>query len=260
MALIYFLVALIATIIGSMAGLGGGVIIKPVLDSLGHYDITTIGVLSSWTVFAMAIVSILRHLKSKFSLHIKSTFYIAIGSILGGVIGQHLLGFIIDQTGERLAKVIQSLLLTLLLIFIIYYMKHSDQFRPYHIKHPIGCLMIGFILGNLSSFLGIGGGPINVALLAIFFSMQAKEAAVNSIIIILFSQASSLLSLAFSQGFGGFDLSMLYFMIPAGILGALIGSKLNLISSNELIIKVFNAVVLFVLILNIYNIFSTLLL
>ncbi len=42
MVLIYFLVALLSTICGSMAGLGGGVIIKPVLDFLGDYNIETI--------------------------------------------------------------------------------------------------------------------------------------------------------------------------------------------------------------------------
>lgn len=258
MAIIYFFVALIATIIGSLAGLGGGIIIKPMLDSLGHYDITTIGVLSSWTVFAMAIVSILKQFKNKFSIDLKSTFYIAVGSILGGVLGQYLLGFIIGQTGERLAKFTQSFILACLLIFIIYYMKHLDQFKHYHIKHPVGCITIGLILGALSSFLGIGGGPINIALLAIFFSMDAKEATVSSIVIILFSQASSLLSIAVTEGFGGFDLSMLYFMIPAGIIGGLIGSKLNILASNQVIIKVFNVVVLFVLMMNIYNIYSTL--
>lgn len=53
MVLIYFLVALLSTICGSMAGLGGGVIIKPVLDFLGDYNIETIGVLSACTIFSI---------------------------------------------------------------------------------------------------------------------------------------------------------------------------------------------------------------
>ena len=51
MVLIYFLVALLSTICGSIDGLGGGVIIKPVLDFLGDYNIETIGVLSACTIF-----------------------------------------------------------------------------------------------------------------------------------------------------------------------------------------------------------------
>ncbi|HLQ75126.1 MAG TPA: sulfite exporter TauE/SafE family protein, partial [Alloiococcus sp.] len=56
--LIYFAVGLIATIFGALAGLGGGVIIKPVLDLLGDYDVGTISVLSAATVFSMSVVSL----------------------------------------------------------------------------------------------------------------------------------------------------------------------------------------------------------
>ena len=56
------------------------------------------------------------------------------------------------------------------------------------------CVVIGFILGVMSSFLGIGGGPINLVVLYFFFSMTTKTAAQNSLYIILFSQATSFLS------------------------------------------------------------------
>ncbi|MEI3183290.1 MAG: sulfite exporter TauE/SafE family protein [Lachnospiraceae bacterium] len=39
----------------------------------------------------------------------------------------------------------------------------------------------------MSSFLGIGGGPINLVVLLYFFSMDTKAAAQNSLYIILFS-------------------------------------------------------------------------
>ena len=42
-------------------------------------------------------------------------------------------------------------------------------------------------LGILSSFLGIGGGPINLVVLFFFFSMDTKTAAQNSLYTILFS-------------------------------------------------------------------------
>ena len=46
----------------------------------------------------------------------------------------------------------------------------------------------------MSSFLGIGGGPINLVVLFYFFSMETKTAAQNSLYIILFSQITSLLT------------------------------------------------------------------
>ena len=56
MNIIYFLVGIIATTIGAISGIGGGVIIKPVLDTLGNYDISTISILSSFTRFLCQIV------------------------------------------------------------------------------------------------------------------------------------------------------------------------------------------------------------
>ena len=53
--IIYFILALLATTVGSLTGMGGGVIIKPLMDVFGGYDVQTIGVISSITVFTMAI-------------------------------------------------------------------------------------------------------------------------------------------------------------------------------------------------------------
>ena len=50
------------------------------------------------------------------------------------------------------------------------------------------------IRDRLSAFLGIGGGPINLAILSFCFSMDSKTAALNSLYIILFSQAASFIN------------------------------------------------------------------
>ena len=45
--IIYTLVILTATSLGAVAGLGGGVIIKPLLDLVGAHDAATINIYSS---------------------------------------------------------------------------------------------------------------------------------------------------------------------------------------------------------------------
>ena len=42
--IIYAIVIFIATFLGACAGLGGGVIIKPVLDFIGAHDLYDVGV------------------------------------------------------------------------------------------------------------------------------------------------------------------------------------------------------------------------
>ena len=53
---IYSLVIVIATVLGAIAGLGGGVIIKPLFDLIGAHQASTIGFYSSVAVFTMCIV------------------------------------------------------------------------------------------------------------------------------------------------------------------------------------------------------------
>lgn len=89
MLFIYFSIAICATILGSLAGLGGGIIIKPILDTIGNYNLSTVGILSSVTVFSMALVSTIEHFKSGFKINC-SIGILSIASILGGGVGEKL--------------------------------------------------------------------------------------------------------------------------------------------------------------------------
>ncbi|MCR6514371.1 sulfite exporter TauE/SafE family protein [Clostridium sp. LY3-2] len=255
MALIYFLVALVSTIAGSLAGLGGGVIIKPVLDILGNYSVQTISVLSSFTVFVMAVVSIIKQTKYGVKFETSKTIYIGFGSILGGVLGEWVLGLSLSiVNNESVISIIQNMVLAVLLTIIIIYMNNKSRFKRYKVENKIVCIIVGLSLGLLSAFLGIGGGPINVCVLSLIFSLDTKEAAINSIIIILFSQSSKLFTVLINDGFNGMDLSMLPFMIIGAILGGTLGSSLNRVLNNKTILTVFNVVIITLIGVNVYNI------
>ncbi|MCD8352587.1 MAG: hypothetical protein LUC93_18445, partial [Planctomycetaceae bacterium] len=58
--LLYLAIALCSTTAGALTGMGGGVIIKPVIDLVGHYDAASINALSSLTVLIMSVVSVAR--------------------------------------------------------------------------------------------------------------------------------------------------------------------------------------------------------
>src|SRR5690625_6928452 len=70
---IYFVIGLFASAFGALAGLGGGVIIKPVLDLLGYYDVGTIGVLSAATVLSMTCVSLLSSIKTDIKINMRQS-------------------------------------------------------------------------------------------------------------------------------------------------------------------------------------------
>lgn len=114
---------------------------------------------------------------------------------------------------------------------------------------------IGIVLGILSSFLGIGGGPINLVVLFYFFSMETKQAAMYSIYVIMFSQISSLLSTLLKGNTPPFEPQILILMIACGVLGGLAGSRINKKIENRTVDKLFMGLMGVIICINIYNIF-----
>lgn len=251
--LIYFVIILFATFIGSSAGIGGGVIIKPTLDALNMSDINTIAFISSCSVFTMAIYSSIKQTRGMKNFNFTMILLIGIGSILGGIVGNKMFLYFLDNYDENIVKAGQSLVLSLLLIVVL--LNSIYKFKTFKVENKFITFLIGLALGTVSSFLGIGGGPINVAVFLVLFSCDIKTAAIYSLVTIIFTQASSLTTTYFSGGFKRFDLELLFFAIPAALIGAFVGTKFNKKVSDETVNKLFRLATLGVIILNIYNFF-----
>lgn len=255
MEIIYFLIAILATTIGSLTGMGGGVLIKPLLDLLGHYDAATISLLSSLSVFSMSVVSIIKQFLNKTTFQLNIVIPLAIGAIIGGNIGQYLLDAIISNSeNPNLISIIQNAILCLLLLLVYFYMVNKERYPSRNLTSFSSSLCTGFVLGIISSFLGIGGGPMNVAAFIYFYSYDTKTAAISSIITIFFSQISKLCLITFTTGFSEFDLTVAPFMVIAAVSGGFIGSKLSFNFSEFQIEKAFNVTQIVIIIICIINI------
>ena len=57
---LFWMISFGASIVGAICGIGGGVIIKPVLDAFGVLSVSTISFLSGCTVLAMTCYSVIR--------------------------------------------------------------------------------------------------------------------------------------------------------------------------------------------------------
>ena len=94
MAVLFFIVSFGASIIGGICGIGGGIIIKPVLDMSGLAPLSTIGFLSSCTVLSMSLYNVSRSLAAKSKVIDTDTGTpLAIGAAIGGVLGNKLFPF-----------------------------------------------------------------------------------------------------------------------------------------------------------------------
>ncbi len=251
---IFFIIAFIATTIGSLAGLGGGIIIKPFLSALTTLDLVNINILSSVTVFVMATISIFKRRNSK-PTTIKTYKPIIIGSIFGGIVGNQIFDFLIQNINNpNLVEDFQSIMICLLLFIALF----SNQLSKYfHIDSSNkNLLATGITLAIISSFLSIGGGPINVAIFIILFSLDIKSASFISLIIIFFSQGTSLVTFSLTNTFENLFLSPLLLMIPAAIIGANLGSYLAIHLSEKKVLLTFNITLIFLIFLNIFNILT----
>jgi uncharacterized membrane protein YfcA len=248
----YFLVIIFSNMIGAISGMGGGVIIKPVLDLIGRHSVAAISFYSSVAVFIMAGVSTLRQAKNGIQLKFAPVLCVAFGAIIGGFLGNIVFDTLLSLFGKgAYVQLVQIILTILTLLFAFFYSKY--EWKSFHLQHFGWYVFCGILLGFLASLLGIGGGPINVSLLMLMFAMPIKEAAVYSICTILFSQFAKLTTIAATTGFFIYDMSMMFFIIPAAILGGVFGAKISNILAPDKVTLIFQSVILLVLLINVYN-------
>lgn len=257
MALALFFITLLTSIIGSICGIGGGVITKPVLDAMNIMTVSAISFLSGCTVLAMAVVSVGKGIRNK-QVHIdrRTIPALGVGAAVGGVVGKLVFHAVQHAAGnEHLVGMVQAALLALITILTFSYMRaqKKGRIRTLHLSHICSSAVIGLALGIFSSFLGIGGGPINLAVLSFFFSMDAKEAAGNSLCIILLSQAASLLQAFATASVPAIDPLFLCAMIAGGIIGGFAGQSINKKLSPAQVGKLFSGLLLLVTGISIYN-------
>ncbi|MDT2757456.1 sulfite exporter TauE/SafE family protein [Enterococcus asini] len=248
--LLYFVIIIFANTIGAISGMGGGVLIKPLFDAIGADSVPAITFYSTVAVFTMSIVSTLRQRKNM-TIDYSIASLVSLGAVLGGIGGNLTFEALLQLlTNEKSVQLIQ-ILLTILTIGFSYIVSGS-QWRL-GLKGRHWYVIVGLLLGFLASLLGIGGGPINVALLLLCFGMNMKAATVYSIITIFFSQLAKIVTISTTTGFSRYDLHMLYYVIPAAIIGGFLGAFFSGRLKEDYVRRVYQVVLFLVLCINAYN-------
>ncbi len=254
-AIILLIICLLASSVGAIVGAGGGVIIKPVLDMLGILPVSTVSFCSGCTVLGMSVCSLIRNRNDGVKLQIKTSTALAIGAVLGGLVGKWLFELVKNGFGnERVLGAVQAVFLTLITIGVFLYVCNKDKLPSKNVKSIFVAVIIGIFLGIISSFLGIGGGTSNVAVLFFFFSMEAKEAAKNSLYIIIFSQISSIVTALMTGSVPDFEWIHLLCMVIGGIGGALTGAAISKRIDNKGVEKILKALLIVIIMIDFYNV------
>ena len=254
MDILFFVVAFLSSIVGAICGIGGGVVIKPVLDMLQMGAPATINFLSGCTVLSMSLYSVGKALRSGDSkVEMSTGTPLALGAAVGGVVGKEMFSAVkAFFNGSPMVGGVQAVALGIITLGTLLYTVNKSRIKTRTTSNKLVCLVIGLLLGIMSSFLGIGGGPINLVVLGYFFSMDTKTAAANSLYIILFSQLASLIATLIS-GVPEFRILALILMVAGGIGGGIVGRKLNKKMDNRAVDKLFIGLMVLIVGICVYN-------
>lgn len=256
--IIILLVCFVASMIGSICGIGGGVIVKPVLDSMGIMSVETLSYLSGVMVLSMSAYSIGKAVcVNEIQIKDRVGILLAVGAAVGGLLGKQIFDVIQRMsTTQNKIGAYQAIILFVLTFGTLLYTAKKKKIKTLQVKNKIICIFIGLSLGLLSSFLGIGGGPFNLVVLSFFFSMETKVAIQNSLLIILISQIFALLNTIATNRIPEFSWTLLVGMVVVAVVGAAMGRVFNQKLTNEKLDKLFCSVLVVILIVCAYNFFK----
>lgn len=247
------MISFAASVVGSICGIGGGVIIKPCLDVLSLTDAASASFLSGCTVLSMSAYSVGRGIVSGSRVNLSQTTPLALGGAIGGVFGKQLFVLITGSFAAARVRQMQAFCLLLVTLASFLYTLNKHRITTLQIRSIPAGGVIGFALGIMSSFLGIGGGPVNLVVLYYFFSMDTKTAAQNSLYIILFSQIAALLSTIVTGTVPLVAPTALVLMILGGILGGIAGRTVNARITAASVERLFRIVMVLLMGLCVYN-------
>lgn len=254
--IIYSIIVFCATMIGAITGLGGGIIIKPAFDFVGIDTTSMISVYSTVAVFTMCLVSIYKRSKQGFYVQKQIALGLAFGSIIGGKIGDVIFLQAVNSWGSQAVSATQSVILFLLIGGIILYTINKERIRTLEVTNLVAIVTIGLTVGIISVYLGIGGGPLNIALLVYFFSMKAKDAAAYSILMIFFAQIIKMGTVIRDfEKYNNVSLVILAIAIFA-VLGGWIGTKIQSKLTHEAVEKLYLGLMGILVLMTAFNVFK----
>ena len=216
----------IAGVLGSIIGLGGGIIIVPVLTFMGFSP--TLAVSNSlFAVFSNSVGATAAYAKQKrveFSLGWKLGLMAVPGTILGA--------FISSDLSSEIFKVLFALVLISSASYI--FLKRKIEEKSVDISRLLLVFSAGasFFAGIISSLFGIGGGLIFVPLMVVALGISMKRAAPTSQFILMFASFSGLIV---HSMLGHPDYYQALLLSIGAFAGGILGARLSLeIKENKL--------------------------
>ena len=207
---------LVGIFIGTMSGffgIGGGMILVPILLVLGFDIKDAIGISIVQMVFSSIYGSYLNHKKG--SLIIGEGIFVGIGGFAGGFVG----GYVTDYISDAVLQFTFFGLLLFALFRLFYSQNHEDDSQTKTLNKGL-LLSLGVIIGIFSITLGIGGSIILTPVLVGLLHYPLKKAVSAGLFFVAFSSVAGMMSRLSS---GTIDFNNGLVVAVASLLGVTLG-------------------------------------
>ena len=213
MEIILVLVGVLVGTLSGFFGIGGGMILIPILMLLGIDIKTAIGISIVQMVFSSVYGSYLNHKRG--SLIIGEGIWVGVGGFLGGFIGAYV-SILVPSS------VLEYLFLSLLLfaLYRLFSVKLKDDDVVVKTLDPLVLFTVGGIIGIFAIALGVGGSILLTPILVGFLHYPIKKAVSAGLFFVVFSSIAGLVSLL---SVGYVDLEKGLLVAVASLLGVFIG-------------------------------------
>lgn len=208
----------IAGVVGSIIGLGGGIIIVPVLTFLGVTP-TVAASSSLFAAFSNSVASTVSYAKQK-RIDYKIGLKLGLMSIPGTILG----AFATAEVTPAIFKILFGIVLVASCYYLFIKRDTGSKQAIITKRMLVASAGISFFAGILSSFFGIGGGIIFVPLMIIGLGLLVKTATATSQLILMFSSASGMIA-HLLLGHSDFDYALL--LSVGAFVGGLVGARLS---------------------------------
>lgn len=209
----------VAGILGSMIGLGGGVIVVPVLTFLG-FPPTAAASNSLFAALSNAIASTVSYSKQKrivYPLGLKLGLLSIPGTVFGALFSTDI--------APDIFKMLFGFVLIASAAYVFLRKKIEAKEKTISKQMTVFAIGASFFAGIISSFFGIGGGIIFVPLMIVGMGMAMKKAAPTSQMILLFASFSGVIVHSL---LGHPDFLQAGLLAVGSFFGGLVGARLSI--------------------------------
>ncbi|CAA6821699.1 MAG: Arginine/ornithine antiporter ArcD [uncultured Sulfurovum sp.] len=212
MEIILILVGVLVGTLSGFFGIGGGMILIPLLMFLGIDIKTAIGISIVQMVFSSLYGSYLNHKKG--SLVVGEGIWVGIGGFVGGFFGAYV--------SNMISPMVLEYMFLSLLVFALFRLFSAKSETNESVKslHSLLLFSVGLLIGIFAIALGVGGSILLTPILAGFLHYPIKKAVSAGLFFVVFSSVAGLVA---HYGAGTIDLEKGLYVAFASLLGVFIG-------------------------------------